>query len=94
MNFKRRNYGYTRMELVDKDELFPQAATQPSYRIAAYTLGGVRDLAQARLGQLGLGADVTFYGKPGVLNATYGTNPVSFRVFLRWRPGLSSHSGH
>ncbi len=94
VNFKRRNYGYTRMELVDKDELFPQAATQPSYRIAAYTLGGVRDLAQARLGQLGLGADVTFYGKPGVLNATYGTNPVSFRVFLRWRPGLSSHSGH
>lgn len=94
VNFKRRNYGYTRIELVDKDELFPQAATHPTYRIAAYTLGGVRDLLQARLGQLGLGADVTFYGKPGVLDAVYGTNPISFRVFVRLRPGLSSHQGH
>jgi hypothetical protein len=91
LNFKRSNYAYTRIELVDKDELFPQAATHPAYRIAACTFGGVRDLVQSRLWQLGLGADVTFYGKPALLDAAYGNNPVSFRVFLRVRPGLSLH---
>ena len=91
VNFRRKNYAYTRIELVDKDELFPEAATHPAYRIAAYTFGGVRDVVQNRMGQLGLGADVTFYGKPAVLDPAYGHNPVSFRIFLRLRPGLSSH---
>ena len=91
VNFKSRNYAYTRLELVDKDELFPQAAVHPAYRIGAYTLGGVRDLLHNRTGQLGLGADVTFYSKPAALDSSYGTNPISFRVFLRLRPGLSEH---
>ncbi len=93
LNFRRRNYAYTRLELVDKDELFPQAATHPAYRICAYTFGGVRDLVQNHHWQLGLGADVTFYSKPPVLDPFYGNNPVSFHVFLRVRPGLSHH-GH
>jgi hypothetical protein len=93
LNFLRRNYGYTRLELVDKDELFPAALTHPSFRIGAYTFGGVRDLLQGRVGQLGLGADVTFYSKPAILASFYGSNPVSFRIFLRLRPGLSQH-GH
>ena len=91
LNFKKSNYAYTRLELVDKDELFPEAATHPAYRIAAYTFGGVRDLVQSHLWQLGLGADVTFYGKPAALDAAYGNNPVSFRIFLRLRPGLAEH---
>jgi hypothetical protein len=33
---------------------------------------------------------VTFYSKPAVLDQFYGTNPVSFSIFLRFRPG-SSH---
>jgi len=90
MNFWQRNYAYTRIELVDKDELFPDAHTP--YRIGAYTFGGVRDLLHNHTGQLGLGADVTFYSKPGVLNAAYGDNPVSFHVFLRIRPGGMNHS--
>jgi hypothetical protein len=91
VNFKRSNYAFTRLELVDKDELFPQAATHPAYRIGAYTFGGVRDLVQTRAWQLGLGADVTFYSKPGVLDASYGNNPVSFQIFLRVRPSLTEH---
>ena len=91
VNFKRSNYAYTRLELVDKDELFPQAAVHPAYRIAAYTLGGVRDLLRSHAWQLGLGADVTFYSKPAVLDPAYGANPVSFRIFLRLRPGLGEH---
>ncbi len=87
INFKRSNYAYTRLELVDKDELFPEAAVHPAYRIGGYTFGGVRDLLRSAKWNLGLGADITFYSKPSVLDAAYGTNPVSFRVFLRVRPG-------
>lgn len=86
-NFRERNYAFSRLELVDKDELFPQATLHPAYRVGAYTFGGVRDLIHNRAWQLGLGADLTFYSKPAVLNAAYGNNPVSFQIFLRIRPG-------
>ena len=91
VNFQRRNYAYTRLELVDKDELFPEAAVHPAYRIGAYTFGGVRDLFEHPIGQIGLGADVTFYSKPAALDSAYGASPVSFRAFLRFRPGLMEH---
>src|SRR5580704_6094307 len=87
LNFLRRDYLFARMELVDKNELFPPAE-QPSYRIGAYTFGGTRDLVRNRAWQLGLGADVTMYSKPAVLDAAYGSYPVSFQIFLRMRPGL------
>jgi hypothetical protein len=92
LNFLRRDYVFTRLELVDKDELFPQAAVHPAYRIGAYTFGGVRDLVQTRAWQLGLGGDMIFYSKPAVLDAAYGVRPVSFEIFLRVRPGPAAHS--
>ena len=91
LNFRQRNYIFSRFELVDKDELFPAAAVHPVYRIGAYTFGGERDLVEGRTGQLGLGADLTFYSKPSVLDASYGNFPVSFQIFLRMRPGRSEH---
>jgi len=94
LNFLRRDYTFARLELVDKDELFPQAAVHPAYRIGAYTFGGVRDLVQNRVWQLGLGADVTVYSKPAALDAAYGNHPVSFHVFLRVRPGLPPDEHH
>ena len=93
VNFLRRDYFFTRLELVDKDELFPQLAVQPSYRIGAYTFGGVRDVVQNREWQLGVGADVTVYSKPAALDAAYGDFPVSFQIFLRVRPGLRAVGG-
>jgi hypothetical protein len=94
LNFLRRDYVFTRLELVDKDELFPQAAVHPAYRIGAYTFGGVRDLVQNRAWQLGLGADMTIYSKPAALDPAYGNFPVSFQVFLRMRPGLRTSQRH
>lgn len=96
VNFKRLNYAYTRLELVDRDELFPEGGSplggaHDSFRIGAYTFGGVRDLVQNERVQVGLGSDVTFYSKPSVLNAEYGERPVSVRVFLRIRPGMMRH---
>jgi len=89
INFRRRNYGFTRLELVDKDELFPQAIIPASFRIGAYTAGGVRDFMQNERWQLGIGADATVYSKPDSLNQTYGRFPISFQVFVRMRPGFS-----
>jgi hypothetical protein len=86
LNFRKRNYAFTRLELVDKDELFPQAAIHPAYRVGGYTFGGERDLIQSQKWQLGLGADVTVYSKPSALDAAYGSYPVSFQIFLRLRP--------
>lgn len=96
LNFLDRNYAYSRLELVDKDELFardPQNAPFPGFtaRIGAYTFGGVRDLVQNEKLQVGLGADVTLYSKPPILDDRYGENPLSFRVFLRFRPGKMGH---
>ena len=91
VNFMARNYAFSRLELVDKDELFPDDPSRPSFRIGAYTLGGARDLIQNKLWQLALGADVTFYSKPPALNPVYGDNPVSFQVFVRVRPGSGQH---
>jgi len=92
LNFRERNYVFSRLELVDKDELFPEAQVHPAYRIGAYTFGGERDLVHDRAWQLGLGSDVTFYSKPAVLDVAYGNHPVSFQIFLRMRPGASSHA--
>jgi hypothetical protein len=94
LNFRQRNYAFARLELVDKDELFPQAAVHPVYRIGAYTFGGVRDLVHDRAWQLGLGADLTFYSKPAALDLAYGDHPVSFQIFLRMRPGRANHGHH
>lgn len=92
LNFFWRNYAFTRLELVDKDELFTGAAPEPTFRIGAYTFGGERDLLQDRAWQLGLGADLTIYSKPETLNAAYGNYPVSFQIFLRMRP--NTHHSH
>jgi hypothetical protein len=88
-NFRLRNYAFSRIELVDKDELFPNDPLLPSFRIGAYTFGGARDLIQGHLGQLSLGGDLIFYSKPPTLDSAYGRNPISFQVFLRVRPPVS-----
>jgi hypothetical protein len=94
LKFAKKNYAFTRVELVDKDELFPDGggpAGYDSFRIGAYTFGGVRDLVQNEHWQVGLGADFSVYSKPSVLDAFYGEHPVGFRIFLRIRPGEMMH---
>jgi hypothetical protein len=89
LNFAAKNYVFTRMELVDKDELFPLGggpAGQENFRIGEYTFGGVRDLVQNSIGNFGVGAEVVFYSKPAVLNPFYGNHPIGFQLFVRFRP--------
>jgi len=106
LNFRDKNYLYTRLELVDKDDLLGTAdrallgITQdhPSFRIGAYTFGGARDLWNTDKVSFALGSDFTFYSKPSILDRIYGTNPVSWKLFFRIRPAkmdmTSMHGMH
>jgi hypothetical protein len=63
-----------------------------TFRVGAFTFGGVRDLVANEKVRIGLGADATFYHKPPyqsfrLLDWVYGARPTSFHVFLRLRPG-------
>ncbi len=95
VNFLDKNYLYTRLELVDKDDLLRPAdrarlaitGEHPGFRIGAYTFGGARDVRDTDKVSLALGADVTFYSKPAILDAIYGQRPVSWKLFFRVRPG-------
>ena len=105
LNFLDKNYFYTRLELVDKDELLRAAdrarlgikQTHPSFRIGAYTFGGVRDVWNTDNVSLGIGGDFTFYSKPALLDSIYGPRPVAFRLFIRLRPAkmvMGPAAGH
>jgi hypothetical protein len=95
VNFLDKNYLYTRLELVDKDELLRPSDRallsitddHPSFRISAYTFGGVRDIWNNDKVSMGIGSDLTFYSKPSILDRIYGSNPVSWKLFFRIRPG-------
>ena len=102
VNFLDKNYFYTRLELVDKDDLLLTAdrtllgisQDHPVFRIGAYTFGGVRDLWDTDKVSFAIGSDVTFYSKPSVLDRIYGSNPVSWKLFFRIRPGKMDMSMH
>src|SRR5258708_491438 len=105
VNFFDKNYLYTRLELVDKDDLLRPAdrallgikTDHPSFRIGAYTFGGVRDIWTADRISLGVGSDLTFYSTPAIVDRIYGNNPVSWKLFMRIRPGkmdMTMHGTH
>ena len=94
VNFLDKNYFYTRLESVDKDDLLRAAdrsvlgikQTHPSFRIGGYTFGGVRDVWNTDKVSLAIGSDVTLYSKPAILDRIYGDHPVSWKIFVRLRP--------
>jgi len=105
VRFLDKNYLYTRLELVDKDDLLRPSdrvllgITQhhPVFRIGAYTFGGARDVWNTNKVSLAIGGDLTFYSKPAILDGLYGDNPVSWKLFFRIRPSkmeMISHGSH
>ncbi len=102
VNFQDKNYLYTRLELVDKNELLRAVDRarlgitddHPSFRIGASTFGGARDVITGEKLTMAIGSDLTFYSKPAVLDQLYGANPVSWKLFFRIRPGKMSMAGH
>jgi hypothetical protein len=103
VNFLERNYFYTRLELVDKNQLLRDddrlklgiTDHHPSFRIGAFTFGGARDIWNTEKTSLAIGSDLTFYSKPSILDSIYGTNPVSWKIFVRLRPAkMTMHDMH
>jgi len=95
VKFLDRNYLYTRLELTDKNSILRDADRlslgitdhNPSFRIGAYTFGGARDIWNTEKASVAIGSDLTFYSKPSILDPIYGANPVSWKAFVRIRPG-------
>jgi len=81
---------YGRFEAVDVEtELLLRAKTymdsghaEPS-TVVALTVGAMRDLPQLGRFELAVGGDVTLHKVPAQLVPTYGSRPVSFKMFLR-----------
>ena len=106
VNLLDKNYLYTRLELVDKNELLRASDRallgitddHPSFRIGAYTFGGARDVWNTDKFSVAIGSDLTLYSKPSILDQLYGSNPVSWKLFIRLRPAkmnmTSVHGGH
>jgi len=102
VQFLDKNYLYTRLELVDKDDLLRPSdrvlldITQPHpvFRIGAFTFGGARDVWNTKNISLAVGGDVTFYSKPSILDGLYGDHPVSWKLFLRLRPAKMEMATH
>ena len=94
-----RHAAYTRAELVTKDILNPGRHVpgithfHPLSRVGALTLGYVYDLIASPKGLVGIGGDITGYLVDENLQDNYGA-PVSFHVFVRYRPQRTSHVGH
>ena len=88
---------YSRFEAVDVETgLFLGTTThmgsghaEPG-TVVALTVGAMRDLPQLGRFELGVGGDVTVHKVPAQLATTYGSRPVSFKIFLRLRPPVSS----
>ena len=101
VQFLDRNYLYTRLELVDKNELLNAEDRarigitdhHPNFRIGAYTFGYARDVWNTDKLSVAVGGDFTFYSKPAALDPIYGSNPTSYKLFVRIRPSKMGMSG-
>ncbi len=78
---------FARYEHVAKDELFlpEQPLYGRTFTIQKLSLGCVYDFAHLAGIRLGLGALLSGYDFPAVLNSTYSSRPTSFMVFVRAR---------
>ncbi len=78
---------FARLEVVDKDELFPDpvAETQPVYTVGKLSLGYQRAFRLPGRLAVDVGGLVSRYDLPRALDAAYGSDPTSFMLFTRLR---------
>jgi hypothetical protein len=95
LNFKNRNWVWTRIENLDKDRTLLYGETQealeveetPIGRVQAYSFGYERDILRSQLwANIGIGFQFTTYGLTDEMKAVYGNSPKSYIVFLHLRP--------
>ena len=73
------NTAYIRAEITQLD---PHIV---SVTAGAFTIGGVRDILSTHGLEGGLGAALTLYAVPALLDPAYGSHPMSFQLFFRVR---------
>ncbi len=94
MGFGAKNYIWTRLEdagrsnelLLGENPLPTGFQEQPIGHVQSYTFGYDRDVLRSRDTLVALGAQVTSYTAPPVLQPLYGGHPAGVAVFLRLRP--------
>ncbi|HEX4631158.1 MAG TPA: heavy metal-binding domain-containing protein [Chthoniobacterales bacterium] len=94
-NYQRgRDTFYARFENVEKpghELVLDPIDEERVFKINAWTLGYVRDLAHGNGIDVGLGGQFTVNDVPADLDRYYGNDvPLSFQVFLRARPSRAS----
>jgi hypothetical protein len=93
LRFLNSNTVWTRIENVDRtNELLSQTGPLPAgfveryfTRVQAYTFGYDRELGHTSHISTALGGQLTAYGVPAALSASYGSHPFGAVVFLRLR---------
>jgi hypothetical protein len=102
LQFAKRERVWGRIENVDRtNELLLNGQPEPPgfqerflARVQAYTAGYDHDFYFIPGWATALGAQVTWYSKPGFLNPVYGQHPVGAILFIRLRPAGKSHGSH
>jgi len=93
LRFLNRNNVWTRIESVDRtnelllgETFLPPGFTERYFtRVQAYTAGYDRELGHVPHLSPAVGAQLTWYGVPQVLQPVYGSHPFGVVVFLRLR---------
>jgi hypothetical protein len=93
LKFLNRNYAGMRIENADRtnDLLLGENPLPPGFteryftRVQSYAAGYEREVGHIPHFSTALGAQVTWYGIPDTLQATYGAHPVGIVAFLRLR---------
>jgi len=86
-NWSPKNTVFVRAEQVDKGELFEEdhALHDQVFDVRKLSIGMVRDLAHGDYGTLSLGAVASKHFLPDALTTSYGNDPSSYMVFMRWK---------
>jgi len=99
--FAGKNFVFGRIENVDRDlfELLNKQQRPPGVgpkrtAVQSLTAGYTRNVPFLSEAESGLGAALTVYRYGDRLDATYGSNPVSFHAFMRLRFGSHGAGGH
>jgi hypothetical protein len=89
------NSFYARTELLQVEASALQACCTTGRRdtVAAFTVGGVRDVLRRRGFEGGFGGAITFHAVPNRLTSTHGEHPVSVQLFFRLRPPATEGMG-
>jgi hypothetical protein len=93
LRFLDKNNIWTRIENVDRtnelltgETLLPPNFTERYFtRVQAYTAGYDRDIGHLPHLSTAVGAQLSWYGVPAVLQPLYGSHPIGFVAFLRLR---------